>query len=75
MPYVNLQITPGATRAQRERIVREFTDTLVEVLGKEPEHTHIVIQEVPETHWGFAAMLSDDYRRRKPCIEAQPTSA
>jgi len=63
MPYVNLQITKGASRAQKEQIVREFTATLVNVLGKRPEHTHIVIQEIADEDWGFAGMLTDDYRR------------
>jgi len=61
MPYINLQITKGATREQKERVVKEFTDTLVRVLGKKPEHTHIVIQEIEEENWGFAGMLTDDY--------------
>ncbi len=65
MPYVNLQITRGATRAQKEAIVREFTDTLVRVLNKRPEHTHVVIQEIAEEDWGFAGVLTDDYRQRQ----------
>jgi 4-oxalocrotonate tautomerase family enzyme len=63
MPYVNLQITPGASRAQKAEIVREFTATLARVLGKRPEHTHIVIQEIAEADWGFAGQLTDDWRR------------
>jgi 4-oxalocrotonate tautomerase len=65
MPYINLQITKGITRSQREEVVREFTDTLVRVLGKKPEHTHIVIQEIEDENWGFAGMLTDDYRKRE----------
>ncbi len=63
MPYINLQITQGATREQKERIVSEFTSTLARVLNKRPEHTHIVIQEVAEENWGFAGMLTDDFRK------------
>lgn len=63
MPYVNVQITAGATREQKAALVREMTDTLVRVLGKKPEHTHIVIQEIPESDWGFAGQLTDDWRR------------
>ena len=63
MPYVNLQIVAGTSREQRLAIVREFTDTLVRVLGKKPEHTHIVIEEVPEENWGFAGMLTDEWRK------------
>lgn len=65
MPYVSLQITPGSTRKQRAQIVAEFTETLVRVLGKEPEHTHIVIQEVGDQHWGFAGLLTDEFRRQE----------
>lgn len=64
MPYVNVQITPGATREQKTRLVAEITDSLVRLLGKRPEHTHIVIQEIPEENWGYAGMLTDDWKQR-----------
>ena len=63
MPYINLQITPGATRSQKAEIVKEFTDALVRILGKRPEHTHIVIQEIAEENWGFSGMLTDEWRK------------
>lgn len=63
MPYVNLQITKGATREQKAQLVQEFTDSLVRVLGKKPEHTHIVIQEIEEADWGYAGMLTDDWKK------------
>ena len=63
MPYVNLQITRGATREQKAALVREFTDALVRHLGKRPEHTHIVIQEIAEEDWGYASVLTDDWKR------------
>ena len=64
MPYVNVQITTGATRAQKAELVRDITDSLVRVLGKHPEHTHVVIQEIEESDWGFAGMLTDDWKRQ-----------
>jgi 4-oxalocrotonate tautomerase len=57
MPYINLQITKGATRAQKAQIVREFTATLARVLGKNPQNTHIVIQEIEREDWGHAGEL------------------
>lgn len=66
MPYINLKVTrDGVTREQKQQIVAEFTDTLVRVLGKKPEHTHIVIDEVETDNWGFAGMLTSEYRARK----------
>ncbi len=65
MPYVNVQILAGATREQKAQVVREITDTLVRVLGKRPEHTHVVIQEVAEQDWGFAGLPTDDWKRQQ----------
>ena len=62
MPVVTLDILAGATREQKRAVVREFTDTLARVLGKRPEHTHIVIREVTEENWGFAGQLTDEWR-------------
>jgi 4-oxalocrotonate tautomerase len=63
MHYVNVQITKGVTRSQKAELVRDITDSLVRVLGKKPEHTHIVIQEIAEEDWGFAGMLTDEWRK------------
>jgi len=63
MPYVNVQITRGATREQKSNIVRDVTESLVRELGKSPEHIHIVIQEIQESDWGYAGMLTDDWKK------------
>ncbi|HEV2860927.1 MAG TPA: 4-oxalocrotonate tautomerase family protein [Pyrinomonadaceae bacterium] len=64
MPYVNVRITrDGVTADQKRQIVEEITDTPVRVLGKRPEHTHVVIDEVEPENWGFAGMLTTDYRK------------
>ncbi len=63
MPYVNIQITIGATRTQKANLVRDITDSLVRELGKKPEHIHIVIQEIEDENWGFAGLLTDDWKR------------
>ena len=65
MPYVNVQITEGATRSQKQKLVERITAALVEDLGKSPETIHIGIQDVPEENWGFAGMLTDDYRAQQ----------
>ncbi|UXI03871.1 tautomerase family protein [Photobacterium sp. TY1-4] len=65
MPYINVQITKGATRAQKAQLVKEMTDTLARVLNKRPEHTHIVIQEIEEENWGYAGVLTDDWKAQQ----------
>lgn len=69
MPYINLKITQGASREQKEALVKDFTDSLVKHLGKQPEHIHIIIDEVAEENWGFSGMLTDEYRRQAKGIE------
>ena len=64
MPYINVQITKGATRAEKSTIVKEMTDTLVNTLNKKPEHIHIVIQEISEENWGFEGKLTEDWKRK-----------
>lgn len=66
MPYVNVKITrDGVTAEQKARIVAEITATLERVLGKRPEYTHIVIDEIDPENWGFAGMLTSEYRKRQ----------
>ena len=65
MPYVNVQITRGASRGEKAEIVKDITDSLVRVLGKQPEHIHIVIQEIDEQDWGYSGLLTDEWKRRQ----------
>jgi 4-oxalocrotonate tautomerase len=64
MPYVNVKITQtGVTAAHKRQIVSEITDTLQRVLNRKSEHTHVVIDLVDEEDWGFAGMLTTDWKR------------
>lgn len=66
MPYVNVKITrDGVTAEQKAQLVAEITGTLQRVLGKRPEHTHIVIDEVDPENWGFAGVLTPEYRKQQ----------
>lgn len=65
MPYVNLQITRGASREQKAALVADITQSLMQRLGKRPEHIHIVIQEINEEDWGYAGELTDVWRARQ----------
>ena len=65
MPYINVQITKdGVTTDQKKRIVREMTQTLVDVLGKNPERIHIVIDEIEPENWAFDGKLVSEHRQK-----------
>jgi len=62
MPYVNIQITAGASSDQKSELIKDATDSLVRVLGKKPEHIHVVVQEISEENWGFAGKTVSDWK-------------
>lgn len=54
MPYVNIKITrEGATAEQKAQLIKGATDLLVDVLGKNPATTVVVIEEVETDNWGI----------------------
>ena len=66
MPYVNIKITrEGATRAQKNEIIRGVTDLLVRVLDKDPNGTFVVIDEVELENWGVGGLPVDEFRKRQ----------
>ena len=65
MPYINVQITKGATREEKSNIVNDITVSLEKHLNKKREHIHIVIQEIEEENWGFEGMLTDDWKQKQ----------
>ena len=61
MPYINVRITKdGVTKEKKAQIVEEITATLQRVLGKKPEYTLVVIDEVDDENWGFSGMLTTE---------------
>lgn len=54
MPYVNIRITKeGVTAEQKAALIRGATQLLVDVLGKNPATTVVVIDEVETDNWGI----------------------
>lgn len=65
MPYINIQITrEGASREQKAQLIRGVTDLVVQVLGKNPATTFVVIEEVDTDHWGIAGETVTVLRER-----------
>ena len=55
MPYVNIKITrEGVTAEQKSRLIEGVTQLLVDVLGKNPATTVVVIDEIETDNWGIA---------------------
>ncbi len=65
MPYVNIKITKeGATKEQKARLIEGVTALLVDVLGKNPATTVVVIDEVDTDNWGIAGNQVSELRKK-----------
>ncbi len=66
MPYVNIKITKeGATAEQKKKLIQETTRMLQEILGKNPQTTVVVIEEVDTDNWGIAGETITERRKRE----------
>ncbi len=66
MPYVNIKITnEGATAEQKKRLIEGTTKLLQDILGKNPQTTVVVIEEVPTDNWGIAGETITERRKRE----------
>ena len=65
MPYVNIRITrEGATSEQKAALIRGATRLLVDVLGKNPQTTVVVVDEVETDNWGIGGETVTERRKR-----------
>lgn len=54
MPYVNIKITKeGATAEQKAQLISGATNLLRDTLGKNPQTTFVIIEEVDTDNWGI----------------------
>lgn len=66
MPYVNIKITDeNVTKEQKEKLIQGATQLLVDVLGKNPATTVVVIDEVHTDNWGIGGECITELRKKK----------
>ncbi len=66
MPYVNIKITrEGATTGQKAQLIQGVTNLLRDVLGKDPQTTVVVIEEVDTDGWGIGGESITVRRKRE----------
>ena len=57
MPYVNIKLTPpGVSAEKKAEVIAGVTKVLQDVLGKKPELTFVVIDEVQPEDWGIGGL-------------------
>jgi 4-oxalocrotonate tautomerase len=64
MPFVNIKMTPGATAEKKAELIKAVTKLMVDLLGKNPDTTHVVIEEVATDNWGIGGETITSRRKR-----------
>ncbi|MCJ8274894.1 MAG: 4-oxalocrotonate tautomerase family protein [Psychrosphaera sp.] len=66
MPYINVRITDeGVTKEQKQAIIKGCTKLMVDVLGKNPATTFVVIDEVNTDNWGIGFEQVTELRKQQ----------
>jgi 4-oxalocrotonate tautomerase len=64
MPYVNVKISGEPVSAEKKRsVIKGITDVMVKELGKDPDYTFVVIEEVPTDNWGWKGTSVTEVRK------------
>ncbi|ABM21184.1 MULTISPECIES: tautomerase family protein [Gammaproteobacteria] len=65
MPYVNIKVTDDNVSVEQKRqLIQRTTQLLVDVLNKNPDATHVVIDEVSTDNWGVKGETVTNLRKR-----------
>ncbi len=54
MPLAQITIIEGRTKEQKELLIKNVTDAIVESIDAPIEAVRVLIQEIPGEHWGIA---------------------
>lgn len=66
MPFINIKITnEGVTPEKKALLIKGATELLQNVLGKNPQTTVVVIEEVDTDNWGFGGESITVRRKRE----------
>jgi 4-oxalocrotonate tautomerase len=66
MPYVKIEVTrEGVTREQKQTLIKGVTDLISDVLNKDPQLTHVVIQEIDLDDWGLCRRTGISAERKR----------
>jgi 4-oxalocrotonate tautomerase len=54
MPFIQINILEGRSPEKKERLIREVSDLVSEVLEAPVESVRVMINEMEAEHWGIA---------------------
>ncbi|MDP6454624.1 MAG: tautomerase family protein [SAR202 cluster bacterium] len=60
MPIVRVEMWPGRTHEQKQKLAKAITDAMVDIGKTTPEATIIVFEDVDKSNWAQSGELASD---------------
>ena len=60
MPIVRVEMWPGRTHEQKQKLAKAITNAMVEIGKTTPEATLIVFEDVDKSNWAQSGILASD---------------
>jgi 4-oxalocrotonate tautomerase len=60
MPFISIRMLEGRDQEQKKKLVKSITDVMETVCGADPQHVHVVIEEVPKDSWARGGVMASD---------------
>jgi 4-oxalocrotonate tautomerase len=57
MPVVTVEMYEGRSEEQKQNLVEDITDAMVDNVDATPETLHVIIHDVPKENWGRDGLL------------------
>ncbi len=65
MPVIIVELWEGRSADQKRKLVKAFTDAMVDIAKVKPDHLQIVFHDVPRESWGRDGTLATDMPQEK----------
>ena len=60
MPFISVRMLEGRDQEQKRELVKAITDSMAEICGADPQHVHVVIEEIPKDSWAREGVMAAD---------------
>ncbi len=58
MPTIHVEMFPGRTDEQKEKLAQRFTQAFIEEAGAKPESVHVIFCDVSPNNWAIGGKLA-----------------
>lgn len=65
MPIVIVRAVEGISTEKKEELMARITEVMKDVLDKNPEATHVIVEEVSAENWGIRGKTVEAIRSGK----------